>query len=362
VTLATEYGLRGEQLAPLDNLVRRIEANPGRMVDPQELLALSQGLSMRPAFADLPPELSEEDFIDILRLALLTESATDSYADAIYERAERYDALWLGRFTRDVWVPDELMHHSPYRTMLLDVGFTEPEIDRQIAETQARHFEHASGDTPIHLTTYGMVQEYLTDNWHGLVAKLMRDSVPAAAHMANQIKRRETLHTMWYRDMTALQLEADPTLLRHVAQALVHFHMPSNSLLPDLQSQVPRWLPAMGADFARMTQDLLRHVHAIAGDTRQAGRIAMEVAAERGVRIGPLPPTVIRAALDRLGGPGYGLIGEALLEKVGLGYLYAPPRGFRLDAGQRLALRVRGVLRRWLADRIELDIQPAQAG
>jgi hypothetical protein len=328
VTLATEYGLRGEQLAPLDNLVRRIEANPGRMVDPQELLALSQGLSMRPAFADLPPELSEEDFIDILRLALLTESATDSYADAIYERAERYDALWLGRFTRDVWVPDELMHHSPYRTMLLDVGFTEP----------------------------------LTDNWHGLVAKLMRDSVPAAAHMANQIKRRETLHTMWYRDMTALQLEADPTLLRHVAQALVHFHMPSNSLLPDLQSQVPRWLPAMGADFARMTQDLLRHVHAIAGDTRQAGRIAMEVAAERGVRIGPLPPTVIRAALDRLGGPGYGLIGEALLEKVGLGYLYAPPRGFRLDAGQRLALRVRGVLRRWLADRIELDIQPAQAG
>ena len=39
------------------------------------------------------------------------------------------------------------------------------------------------------------------------------------------MKQRETLHTIWYRDMTALQLEANPRLLGHIAEALTSFEV-----------------------------------------------------------------------------------------------------------------------------------------
>jgi hypothetical protein len=68
-----------------------------------------------------------------------------------------------------------------------------------------------------------MVQEYLTDNWHGLIASLLKEASPQAAYMATRIKRRETLHTAWYRDMTALQIEANPTYVTYVAEEVARF-------------------------------------------------------------------------------------------------------------------------------------------
>ena len=85
--------------------------------------------------------------------------------------------------------------------MFLNLGFSDAELDREIRETRERQYIHGSGDTPVHITTFGMIQEYLTDNWHGLIAGLMKNSAPEAAYIANRIKQRETLHTVWYRDM-----------------------------------------------------------------------------------------------------------------------------------------------------------------
>jgi hypothetical protein len=315
---------------------------------------------MRPAFASLPASLSDDDFVGVLKLALLTECATDSYAAVIEDRASRYDAGWLGRFTRDVWVPDERTHHAPYRTMLLRSGFTERELDAEIAETQAKTYVHHSGDTPIHITAFGMVQEYLTDHWHGRIAALLRQSSPEAAAMANQIKRRETIHTIWYRDMTALQLEANPALLPNVAEAVAHFHMPGTVLVPDLEAQVPRWLPALGTDFERLTRDLIRHLHALAGDTERSARLLLAIAEERGMRAGPLPASLVRRVFDRLGGPGYGLLGEALLVRVGLGRLYAAEgRGAHPASMRARGSRLRGLLRGWLARQIDVRLEAA---
>ncbi len=156
--LTTTYAVPVPAVQRLDTLVAAIARNPGRMVDPVELAALQQRVDIRPAFAALPASLSDDDFVGVLKLALLTECATDSYAAVIEDRAARYDAGRLGRFTRDVWVPDERMHHAPYRAMLLRSGFTERELDAEIAETQARTYVHHSGDTPIHITAFGMVQ------------------------------------------------------------------------------------------------------------------------------------------------------------------------------------------------------------
>lgn len=317
-------------------------------------------MDVRAVIKALPEELSEEDLANILRLAMLTECAAETFGAAIEERAQRYDAQWLSRFTNRVWLPDELTHLAPYKMILLSLGFSEEELDRQIRHTQQLPFEHRGGDLPVQVTTFGFIQEYLTDNWHGLVAKLLKRASPEASYMATRVKRRETLHTMWYRDMTALQLEADPRLLEPMAEALIKFQMPANQVAPDLQDEVARWLPPMGVDYEQMARDLLRLVHTTLGDVRETGRLLVQLAAEKGYRLGPISAAQMRAAVNRLGGPGYGLIGEALLERLGLSYLFHSPAG-----GQDSAMapysgvyeRIRGLLRSWIAGKIDFDFR-----
>jgi hypothetical protein len=360
MTKGQHYTLGQDALTKLDALVSRIEARPGDMIDVQEFRALQERLNVRSVVTTLPDGLSEEDFAGILKVALLTECATETYGDAFAERARRFDAPWLARFNEHVWVPDELTHHAPYKFILMSLGYDESELDREIRHTQEIDYTHRGGDTPVHVTTFGIVQEYLTDNWHGLISAMLRRASPTAAYMATRIKRRETLHTVWYRDMTALQIESDPRLMRFVAEALVKFEMPGNTLVPDLQHSVGRWMPLMNADFEQITRDLVRLVHETMTDTRSSGALVLEIAAARGMKLGPVSPAVIRAASDRLGGPGYGLLGEAMLERVGLSYMFKRERqredsGFLLYGG--VYERVRGLLRSWVARQLDFRLE-----
>ncbi len=359
MSATTEYTLPAEAHAKLDALVDSIEHRPGDMIDVREFDELQSRLDVRRVVATLPEGLSEDDFIGILKLALLTECATETYGDAFAVRAKQFDAPWLGRFNERVWVPDELTHHTPYKYILMSMGVSEEELDREIRHTQQIDYIHKGGDTPAHVTTFGIVQEYLTDNWHGLVANMLRTASPEAAYMATRIKRRETLHTVWYRDMTALQVEANPRLIRNVAEGLLKFEMPGNTLVPELQSSVSRWMPFMHADFERITRDLVRLVYETMSDTRRAGALLVEIAAEKGFTLGPVSPRTIQAAVNRLGGPGYGLLGEALLQRVGLSYLFRHERetqdsAFALYDGAYE--RVRSLLRTWIANQIDFHL------
>ena len=346
------YSLPDESRSRLDGLVDRIQARPGDLIDLQEFIERQQSLNVREVLRTLPEGLSEDDLAGILHLALLTECATESYAAAIRDRARRFGAGWLARFNDEVWTPDELTHHAPYKYILLSLGFSEAELDSRIRETQEREFVHYGGDTPVHVTTFGMVQEYLTDNWHGLIASLLKEASPQAAYMATRIKRRETLHTAWYRDMTALQIEASPGYVAYVAEEVARFRMPGNSLVPELQSQADRWLPLMGANFERIFRDLFRLLHQTLGSARLTGELLVRMAAENGMSLGPVSAKQVQVALNRLGGPGYGLIGEAALEMAGLDYVFKTKRerqdsGFRFYEG--VYEKVRSLVRSWLA-------------
>ena len=288
---------------------------------------------------------------------MLSECATEIYGALIAERARQHDADWLGRFNANVWVPDELTHYTPYKALLLNLGFAEAEVDRDICETRAREIDQRSGYTPVHVTSYGMIQEYLADNWHGLIANMLRPTAPEAAYMVTRVKRRETLHTVWYRDMTALQLEAEPRFLRSMAEVVVGFRLPGNDLAPELQVHAERWLRLMGADFERVAADVVRLVYGTLNDVRPTGELLIEIAAQTGYSLGPVPLGVVAMATNRLGGPGYGLIGEALLERMGLDYIFRKQRerqdsGFTLYGG--LYEQVRGLLRSWVAARLDL--------
>jgi hypothetical protein len=90
-----------------------------------------------------------------------------------------------------------------------------------------------------------------------------------------------------------------------------------------------------------------------------AGAMIIEIAAEKGYKLGPISPRVVQTAINRLGGPGYGLLGEALLERVGLSYVFKAERGQQDSAYAPYTAayeRVRGLLRSWVAKQIDFKL------
>jgi hypothetical protein len=341
------YSIPAETVRQLECMVDQIEQNPGRLVQAEDHETV---LDMRGVLRSLPEGLSEEDFFGILKLALLTECATDLYANAISDRSRHYGAEWLARFNERVWVPDEYMHATPFKLALMGLGFSEAELDREMRETQEKEFIHVGGDTPVNICTFGMVQEYLTDHWHGLISKLLKPAAPQAAALTFHIKQRETLHMIWYRDMAAMQVAANPEMAHHVTYELLKFRLPGNSLIPELQSRAADWLPKMGADFAQVARDLIRHLHAIVASEKALGRLVVELAQEKDFGLAKLKGPQVRWALERYDGWAYGLVGEAVLERLGLSFIFKESE--QNDLRGRLRARLRG----WLAAKLPVAV------
>ena len=342
------FHLPPSAVSRLDTLVDGIEANPGPLLNPAALREASADLNVRSAIEHLPEGMTDEDLVGILRLAMLTECATDSYSAVFQDGAERFDSPWLGRFNERVWTPDEHTHFTPYKFMLQSLGYSEAELDSAMREVQERQYEHCCGRTPVELTTYGIIQEYLTDNWHGMISQLLRPSAPYAARCAAMVKRRETLHTTWYREMTAVQVEGNPEMLGLVADTVLSFQMPGTQLVPELGVRSLEWMSKANVDFARVARDFVRNFQQVAGSVKRAGQLFVDLAAKRGMQIGPVPLTAARRVLGKIGGPGYGLIGEAVLDKFGLprpttqsqtGPISLPPRMY-----EAFRARMRGMI------------------
>ena len=339
----------------LEALVDQIEANQGELIDLTVLQEAADQLDIRKVIATLPEGVSEEDFVGMMKLAMLTESATDSYAAVFVEGAQMYDAPWLARFNQDIWVPDEHTHYTPYKLMLQTLGYSEEELDREIRYARERPYNHPCGKSPVELTTFGTVQEYLTDHWHGLLAQLMREGAPYASRSARMIKRRETLHTVWYRDMTAVLVEENPENITLVAKTLATFQMPGTQLVPEYGAHSLEWMQKLNVDFGHIARELVRNFSDAAGSVRRTGMVLVDMAVARNYPIGPFPAKFVRAAMNRLGGPGYGILGEAILEKVGLPI---PSRTGGQDSALRLHSgvyeKIRARMRSFVAKRIDV--------
>jgi hypothetical protein len=345
-------------------MVDQIVARPGQMIDLKAMERVPQQLDVKAVIDTLPEGITEEDFVKMLRLAMLTEAGTDSYAAVFKEGADKFNATWLARFNEKVWVPDEYTHALPYYMMLRSIGFTEEELDRQIRDLQARIYTHCCGISPVELTTFGTVQEYLTDNWHGLLATLMKPAAPEAAHFANLVKRRETLHTVWYRGMTALQVEENPELIELVAKSLSTFQMPGTQLVPDCGPLALTWMQQLNVDFSYVAKELVRNFSESAGNVKRSGMLIVEMAVARDYPIGPFPARFVRGAMNRLGGAGYGLLGEAILEKVGLPipakWVGKPDSGIRFHTG--VYERIRTKLRTFIVNKIDVRSITGETG
>lgn len=125
-----KYQIPERATKALNDYVLDLEQHPrGKIVGKTEFEEAARGINRKVIVASLPRALTEEDFVQIVYLALLTECATESYAQVFEESSRRFNALWLGRFTERIWVPDELGHSDPFKAILLPFGYSEAEVD-----------------------------------------------------------------------------------------------------------------------------------------------------------------------------------------------------------------------------------------
>ena len=72
---SSTYSLPATAAPKLEAMVDQIIARPGRMINTKEMQ-----LDVKAVINALPEAITEEDFVKMLRLAMLTECGTDSYA------------------------------------------------------------------------------------------------------------------------------------------------------------------------------------------------------------------------------------------------------------------------------------------
>ena len=177
-------------------------------------------------------KISETELIETFRLSMITESLTEQYADTFIKGALDFKATWLSNYIENFWVPDELGHMDPFKNVLMDLGYNESELEQQIkdAKEQTDYLKsHGSDISPIALTTYGMVQECITDFWYELQLEFF--PLESGTRKAiSKIKGREALHTVQFRDLTSIQLENDPSLLLSILETITKFQMPGNHI------------------------------------------------------------------------------------------------------------------------------------
>ena len=333
----------------LVNYVGHLETTaPAGFIQPGVLCDLSRRIDIAPALDNLPPGITIDDFEGINWLSALTECATVQYANMFAKAGDKYNAPWLTNFTRNIWEPDEMGHHAPFQIILMQMGVSQDQIASEVSRVQSMDYIHMTGDTPAHLTAFGMVQEFLTRNWYTQTKKILQQTSPEAARMVNMVEAREALHTRWYRDMTALQIEENPELVTNVAEALRRFQMPGNVLVPDLQQKAQKWLPTLHkGNLSSIERDIIKLTHsALGSDTNNLGKVLVEIGAQSDNWVERVTMQQARKALNTVGGKtGYGLLGEGVLQAVGLEDLYENPTVDNIPG------KIRAVFRNYVARR-----------
>lgn len=349
----SDYWIPNTAMNQLTEYVVDLERKPrGQLVGTTNLSETIPSLQRKAVMESLPKGLTEGDFIQILQLAMLTECATDAYAAIFYESSRRFKMPWLHRFTSEIWVPDEYQHTDPFKKVLMHFGFSEQELNQQIAEVLEKTYEHTSGGTPVQLTIFGALQEYLTDGWYGMIAPILDKTSPEAAEDVRRVKRRETFHMVWYRDMTAIQVISNPRLIDQVAEALDLFTLPGNHLIPDLQRQAEGWIPKMGGDFNQIERRVIRLISSSLDDNPEyLGEAIINYGARRSESfISSLRALRLLSAVPLLGSTINTLAGQAAMDHEGIN-----KKDLEDDPFYRITSPVRKIVVRKLGENFRLD-------
>ena len=198
-----------------------------------------------------------------------------------------------------------------------------------------------------------MIQECITDYWY----ELQRDFFPKSSNtnkVISKVKGREALHTVQFRDLTAFQLEADPSLLPEIIHSTINFSMPSNHIpvVQDIEAKTQEWLPKMDGDVTELLRRIIFHINGSLNDKTRLGQLLTEYASASESRFLSLVPNhVLSGAISHVKG-GYGLVGEIILEQLGL---TASEPDMPKDFNESIQFKIKSILKRWAIKRMDLE-------
>ena len=301
-------------------------------------------------------KMSASDLVDTFKLSFITESLTEQYADTYLTGAKNHGAIWLSNYVTGFWAPDESGHADPFKNILVDFGIDKSELERQVQEafdSVSYQEVHSSGYHPIELTTYGMIQECITDYWY----ELQRGFFPEESNttkILSKVKGREALHTVQFRNLTAIQLESDPGLMKLIIHAISNFQMPSNHipLVANIESKTQKWIPRMNGDITILLTRIIGNINAMLQDKAKLGELIVGYASLKEKRFLRYVPNVfVSKAIGNIRG-GHGLVGEIVLEHLGL----ESSEGLSpMTFPELIEYRFRTILKRWVSEKMNIE-------
>ena len=162
-----------------------------------------------------------------LELNLLTEDNLPYYHLAIWETfgGEGPWGEWVRR-----WTAEEGRHSIAIRDYLtLTRGADPVALERARMDHVSRGYYPAGGLTPFDGLVYVTLQELATRIAHKNTGVITEE--PVAARMMSRIAQDENLHYVFYRDVTAAALEADPSaVMLAIQRQVIGFTMPGLEL------------------------------------------------------------------------------------------------------------------------------------
>ena len=325
-----------------------------RTVSPLDLE--SMGETFTPEDLIESANLDSKEIIDSFRLSLITESLTEQYSQTFKIGAKKHGADWLENYISGFWEPDELGHADPFKNILITLGIDKRSIENEIQEAKEStnyHSTHKSGFHPVELTTYGMIQECITDYWY----ELQRDMLPEnsnTSRVISKVKGREALHTVQFRNLTAIQIEAEPELIDNVIHATLNFQMPAIEIEPikDIESKTQEWIPRMNGEVIGLLKRIVSNLSIALDDKDKLGKLFTRYASHSERRfIKFIPNSFLAQAIRRIR-PGYGIVGEIVLEQLGL---ISNESQVPKNTIEEIEFRIKTAIKRWVKHRLYLE-------
>ena len=234
------------------------------------------------------PEAVDQDMLDAMTFVTLVECNPDAPAQKLLDAADRGPAPWLRRFIEQTWLPEERMHHAPYKEYLIRSGLVDADtLDFQIEGVRSRGFIHGEGYTPLQAATYGWIQELITwrfyDAMHSYLVGgsggqsrrgLERSSPglargtphggseetlpadPVLLRIVADVAKQENFHRHVYLTGAKTILKYAPHRKGEVVAAMAEFLMPGHHMVPDLQPLAGQWASKFNFQFRRVLHDL----------------------------------------------------------------------------------------------------------
>ena len=213
---------------------------------------------------EMRPDSVDRDFLEAVGFVTLVEANPKDPGGQIIKAADRSGAPWLRRFITQTWLPEEGMHHAPFKEYLVRSGaYDEDFLDDEISKVIDRGFVHGAGYSELQAATYGWLQELITwrfyDSMRDYLLSQADDDNPADPVMVKilaDIAKQENFHRHVYLTGAKTVLKHQPERKGEVVTAVAEFLMPGHHMAPDWQPKAPVWSEKFNFPLKQVIHDI----------------------------------------------------------------------------------------------------------